>query len=711
MKDELDDLRDPPRLLDDPEAHGSLRAIVSMPELAPPSLPTSVRARVRDAIVVETTPSRGRWIAIGALALAAIALLAWLNTRAEDHGPAPIAADHDAAAPLDASVPNDASSTSDAGPIAPRERVPYVEVTGNGCGLDLHVWLGPIDDDIVSVALVMDDETPAPDEPPRDRGLVDIDCEGTVVRELDASLFREAARATGTVRLPLSLAPPTLMCGHTYTITACVRDTLGRLATRTNASEQPVSTRDTEGNRWVSRIETPSGPTSPSDLRRGHLVTSAAFPTQSSWTTPGPTDPFLVETQVLSAGTVFPERWTTLELDDGRILVVDASTEVGSVTRAFVRADSLREGDRLWVLADGFSTATLRPVRLDRASTITFEPLTPAPRPMLPSLDVAFHDTYLLDGLWVRDAHASPLRPGGGPPSGEAVREATTYVTAPREAVRAMPDASWDCSLAGEVVIDALPEDARSIAVVYAPHRGRAGARRALDCSRASVGIELPRALIEALPGVDAPLGSGSTSRRVAFEIAGWDEANDDWHGGPGEDGPSARSVRCSSAYTMMACVRGADGALSALPGGEGRWAMTGPACFARGTRVTTHEGEVAIESLHEGDRITSRDPITGEVHEVRVRALIPRGIRAIRALTLENGRELEVTDEHPLFDPITRTFRAAQTFVVGDRVLDVHGAAIAIVDVASRGSAPVYDLSVGAPHTFFAAGVLVHNY
>ena len=705
MKDELDDLRDPPRLLDDPEAHGSLRAIVSMPDLAPPSLPTSVRVRVRDAIVVETAPSRGRWIALGALALAAIALLAWLGTRPEDHGPSPIAADHDAAAPLDASVPSDASTTSDAGPIAPRERVPYVEVTGNGCGLDLRVWLGPIDDDIVSVALVMDDLTPASGGPPLDRGLVDVDCEGTVVRELDVSLFREAARVTGTVRLPLSLAPPTLVCGHTYTITPCVRDTLGRLATRTNASEQPLSTRDTEGNRWVSRIETPSGPTSASDLRRGHLVTSAVFPTQRSWTTPGPTDPFLVQTQVLSAGTVFPERWTTLELDDGRILVVEASMEVASVTRAFVRADSLREEDRLWVLDDGFSTATLRPVRLARASTITFEPLAPAPRPTLPSLDVSSPDTYLLDGLWVRDAHASTLRPGGGPTSGEAARNAT-YVTAPREPVRAMPDASWDCSLAGEVVIDALPEDARSIAVVYAPHRGRAGARRALDCSRASVGIELPRALIEALP-VDDEGGR----RRVAFETAGWDEANDDWHGGPGEDRPSARSVRCSTAYTMMACLRGADGSLSALPGGEGRWAMTGPACFARGTRVTTHEGEVAIESLHEGDRVTSRDPISGEVHEVRVRALIPRGIRAIRALTLENGRVLEVTDEHPLFDPITHAFRAARTFVVGDRVLDVAGITIAIVDVTSRGSEPVYDLSVGAPHTFFAAGVLVHNY
>ncbi|MBN8613975.1 MAG: Hint domain-containing protein [Deltaproteobacteria bacterium] len=701
MKDELDDLRDPPRLLDDPEAHGSLRAIVSMPDLAPPSLPTPVRARVRDAIVIQTAPSRGRWIAIGALALVAIALLAWLGTRPEDHGPAPIAADHDAATPLDASVPSDASTTPDAGPIAPRERVPYVEATGNGCGLDLRVWLGPIDDDIVSVALVMDDLTPAPDEPALDRGLVDVDCEGTVVRELDAGLFREASRVTGTVRLPLSLAPPTLVCGHTYTITPCVRDTFGRLATHPRAMQQPTSTRDLEDNRSMGRVQTPSGPASPADLRPGHFITAWQVPTQPPWTTPGSATPYLVESIVVSVGDAFPARVTTLTLGDGRVVVLDASTEVSTIERGFVPADTLLAGERANVLDLTGVHASVPSTVVDVSTQELAERAdTTLPWPSVHRLDVSHPDTLFVDGLLVHDAR--PSRHTGPSP---------LPVSAPREAVRVMPDASWDCSLAGEVVIDALPADARSIAVVYAPHRGRAGARRALDCSRASVGIELPRALIDALPIDERATEPSATSRRVAFEIAGWDDANDDWHGGPDQERPSASSVRCEAAYTMMACVRGADGALSALPGGEGRWAMTGPACFARGTAVSTGEGEVAIESLREGDRVTSRDPITGEEHEARVRALIPRGIRAIRAITLESGRVLEVTDEHPLFDPITRAFRAAHTFVVGDRLLEIGGHAIAIVDVTSHGAEPVYDLSVGAPHTFFAAGVLVHNY
>jgi intein/homing endonuclease len=107
---------------------------------------------------------------------------------------------------------------------------------------------------------------------------------------------------------------------------------------------------------------------------------------------------------------------------------------------------------------------------------------------------------------------------------------------------------------------------------------------------------------------------------------------------------------------------------------------------------------------------VTSRDPETCEVREVRVRALIPRGTRPIRAIELEDGRVLRVTDEHPLFDPRARAFREARAIAAGDHLLGAEGCEVKVLRVVLATSAPVYDLAVEGPHTFFAEGVLAHN-
>jgi len=692
------ELLDPPRLVDDALASDALRALVrDARELAPPALPTEVRARVRSVLAERTRsrPPAWPWIA-GALALAAIVLVAWLWST-----PAPAPSLPATPSPLVAE-PADAACDGglDAGPLEPaepRELVPYVEVTGNGCGLDLRVSLTPLDDDVRSVALVLA-EHPDGTEPREDGAL---DCEGTVVRELDASLFRDAARVPTPLALPLSMFPPEVRCGGRYTVTPCVRDALGRLATRAHGFSSPTPTSDVEMGRGIGRVETPSDPVALADVMPGHVVTAFLFQTSPSWTTPGGHWPTFVEAHVLRAlrdGDV-PAGEVSIELEDHRVIRVSADQGVWVAEEGYRPARELTRGMRVLSL-DGrpdpalgaLDTGTphavsIVAVRLDEAARLDV------------TLDVTFPDSFFLDGVLVHDAgpdtrHTGPL---------------ATF-TRSREAVRAMPESSWDCSLSTAVVLDELPAETPSVAIVFTPHRGRAGQRMPMTCEQGTVGAELPTSLLAQIPAMQ------DGTRSLVAALSGWDEENDDWHpavrGGEAPSRPTRATLRCSTEYAVLACLRGTDGALRSLPGASGRWALTGPACFGRGTPIDTPEGPRPIESLTPDDRVTTRDLESGELRTVRVRALIPRGVRPIREISLASGQTLRVTDEHPLYDPERESFRVAGSFVAGEHLLSPSGQRVAIEEIRDRGtSAPVYDLSVEAPHTYVAGGVIAHNY
>jgi hypothetical protein len=710
---EHDELRDPPRLLEDATSDEDLRVLLEEArELSPPALPIEIRARVGEALRMRAPSrplaTRGPWLALAAgLALAAIALLVWLGREPETHTPAlpPIVGDTDAAVPADAGL----DAPIDAGPIEPREHVPWLEVNGNGCGLDVRVSLVELDDDVVSVAIVLEEV-----EPDDLATGLDASCSGSLVRELDARLFREAAAIPSSLTLPLSFGAPELTCGRTYAISACVRDGLGRLAPRRDAMADVRSTRNIDENRFVGEIETPSGPARASDLAPGHVVTGFFFQTTPAWTTPGPVTPTFVDApvrRITERSREGENRETTIELEAGRSISLHADTRVwvAGAANDWVVASRLAPGDTVLVRAPdeadlvgglppsprGVVEARVRAVHtVDHAAAAE----VPHRWPALWTLDVGFPHTYFVDGLLVHDDGATE----------EGSSAHTVAAPRPHEPIRAMPEPSWDCSLSSELVVETLTPDVASVAIVYAPHRGRDGARRTIDCEDGPVGTELPRSLLESIP----PSPDGA--RRLSVQVPGWDEAGQDWHAVSDDvdaSRPTPRSVECSSAYDVLACVRGSDGTLARLPGGEGRWALTGPACFARGTEVTTREGARTIESLRVGEHVTSRDPETGEVREVEVRALVPRGTRPIRALELEGGRVLRTTDEHPLFDPRVRAFRQARTIVAGDHLLDAEGHEVEVLRVGPAVGAPVYDLSVEAPHTFFAEGVLAHNY
>jgi hypothetical protein len=110
-------------------------------------------------------------------------------------------------------------------------------------------------------------------------------------------------------------------------------------------------------------------------------------------------------------------------------------------------------------------------------------------------------------------------------------------------------------------------------------------------------------------------------------------------------------------------------------------------ACIARGTPIATPAGARPIESLRPGDLVLARDPATGREQPTAVLA-----IRSLPADHLVQVGDLRATREHPIWD--------------GDRWV----AAGTLATRELSGSFEVYDLSVGPPHTFLAAGVLVHN-
>ena len=671
--DPVDDpVGDPVRWRDDDEAPPELQALF---RAVPPPLPREVRARVRAELVRKTRgPSAAiaplLWVAGLAAAIVALALWQWprfTGERSLEEGPlTPFVPEPVDAGPVDA----EPSETSDAGPPPVRDAVPWVEVAGNGCGLDLLLSLDRVDEDVASVALVLA-------EPPLHAEGEPAHCEGEIVLELPADLFGSAPE--GRLALPLEVLPPATRCGASYTVTVCVRDAEGRLSTHGNVWR--TSTSDRELSRTGAVVATPSGPVSLSEVAVGHAITALVAPRiERPWSTPGSAELHRVEARVLRRDEVSDEDGVDLRFEDGRVAELYGSTPVWTrpsdgVDR-FVAARELRGGDLVRGERDW-----------RRVETVVTNPELAGP-----SFDVTWPDTLFIDDVLVRDVRASA--PSETPESPMLV-----------EPLVAIPARNWECSLRVDLVMEALPETASSVALVYQPHRGRSGRRIPVDCSRASVGVEVPVSLLRRVPAL------AGHPPRLSLTLPAWDSEMRDWHPSDDETPPRGRALDCDRAYAVLACAREADGSLHASPDAEGRWARTGPACFAGGTLVRTPAGELPIERLARGARVSSRDA-QGNTIEVVVQALVPRGERPVIALELSNGTRLVVTAEHPLFDARAAVFRPAGELHAGDLLSGSDGGLVEILVREDREeTVPVYDLSVGAPHAFFAGGVLVHNY
>jgi len=127
------------------------------------------------------------------------------------------------------------------------------------------------------------------------------------------------------------------------------------------------------------------------------------------------------------------------------------------------------------------------------------------------------------------------------------------------------------------------------------------------------------------------------------------------------------------------------------------------PICLARGTRIATPSGEVAVEDLRVGDVVWTRDAAGARVAAPLVEigsTPVPATHRVVR-LRLSDGRAVDVSPGHP-----TANGRNVGDLAAGD-VYD--GGVVASAELRPYAGGATFDvLPAGATGTYWANGVLL---
>lgn len=196
----------------------------------------------------------------------------------------------------------------------------------------------------------------------------------------------------------------------------------------------------------------------------------------------------------------------------------------------------------------------------------------------------------------------------------------------------------------------------------------------------------------------------------------------------PIADAEGNRVIRVKATIPQPKPLPGPDGGLIIGPviaGGTGYWqyevAMS-PAgkavsiararkgfCVARGTKIATPDGEVAVEELQSGTQVWACD--LDEQTLVPATVLAVFSSRAEETILLNGG--LRLSADHPVFvrrEEASAWKRAAE-LRENDVMLSQDRQPIRVASVETiGGEIDVFDVAVDGPHNFFAAGLLVHN-
>lgn len=143
--------------------------------------------------------------------------------------------------------------------------------------------------------------------------------------------------------------------------------------------------------------------------------------------------------------------------------------------------------------------------------------------------------------------------------------------------------------------------------------------------------------------------------------------------------------------------------------------AIRGACSFSAETRVLMADGSTKpISGVRVGDWVMATDPETGESGPREVVAELPHTDELLELET--SAGEIVTTEDHRYWNETDGEWQEAQDLDAGDRLRTADGDIVTVegLDWTTVHTAPAYDLTIAAVHTFYVlAGteaVLVHN-